>query len=97
MDGLEEAFVELSTKLDKVFVMSVYDAGGTADRSIQSDVLVERLRRGGVTAQYIDTAENLTNEVLKVARPGDAVLIMGARDPCLSDLARGILSELDNV
>ncbi|MCK5850668.1 MAG: hypothetical protein KAH23_07100 [Kiritimatiellae bacterium] len=94
MDGLEETFVELSAKADKVFVMSVYDAGGTADRSIQSDVLVERLCERGIDAQYIDTAENLTHEVLNVVRTGDAVLVMGARDPGLSGLAREILKKL---
>jgi len=37
----------------------------------------------------------LVQRIAGVARPGDLVLIMGARDPSLTDLARGVLKAIE--
>jgi len=66
----------------------VYDAGGTADRSISSEVLASQLREKGVTVvtvRGLEEAEALMRE--QAARAG-ALVTFGARDPGLPRLAR---------
>jgi hypothetical protein len=38
--------------------------------------------------------EAVISTVTSAAKPGDVVLVMGARDPSLSDLARALLTAL---
>jgi len=76
---------------DRVVVMPVYDAGGTADRSVNGDRLVERLVERGVNAVFIDDRDRLVTALAESAEPGDTILVMGARDPDLPALARDIL------
>ena len=90
MDGFAEAFAECVRSVDHLFILPVYDAGGTADRSINSDVLVQRLVSRGVNATWAESAAQFEDAVALDARPGDTVLVMGARDPELPELARAV-------
>jgi len=76
-------------------LLPVYDAGGTADRSIGSDALASRLAAGGVdvacVVDYAAVRQALRESALTA---GDAVLVMGARDPGLPLLARSCLDGL---
>ncbi|MFO7871377.1 MAG: Mur ligase family protein [Kiritimatiellia bacterium] len=94
MEELTEAFEEVARRTDRLFVLPVYDAGGTTDRSVNSDVLVKNLREKGVNAEYIDSRNALYERLPALTRPGDTVLSMGARDPDLPLQARTILGSL---
>jgi len=75
-------------------VLPVFDAGGTANRSVRSEMLVEKLAAHGLPAVAVkDYAEAIEAVCARVA-PGCAVVTMGARDPDLPKLARGILERV---
>lgn len=88
MEPLTEAFASVCRPSDKLWILPVYDAGGTADRSIQSDALVERLRARGIAAAFAPTYEALGTALLAEAKAHDTILVMGARDPRLPVFAR---------
>lgn len=94
LDALDDAFRDLCTSDDLLFFLPVYDAGGSAERGIQADALCERLRVHGCAAEYADSYDELLDRIPMVAVPGDAVLIMGARDPHLPRLAHDLLTAL---
>lgn len=90
MDELISTFSEICRQSDRIYILPVYDAGGTADRSVNSGMLAENLRRQNVPAVAVDSADELVRRIAETAEPGDVVLMMGARDPELSVLARKI-------
>lgn len=69
--------------------------GGTVDRSQGSERIVHLIRTHGGHAEYVPTRDACADRIVKIARPGDRVVIMGARDDTLSQFARGILGRLD--
>ena len=99
MDALAAMFAETVRPCDKLLLLPVYDAGGTTDRSVNSD---ELLRRIGA----IEQSNNLNNRTIQVAdldaayawcaaHKGEyaAFATCGARDPGLPALAKR-LSEM---
>lgn len=92
LDGLADAFAALRGGRHRLLLLPVYDVGGTADRSIGSDALAARLATAGVdvacVADYAAVRRALQDSALTA---GDAVLVMGARDPGLPSLARTCL------
>jgi len=88
MEPLVEAFVAVCRPEDRLWILPVYDAGGTADRTIQSDVLVEQLQVRGIAAALTPDYESLAADLLSEAKANDTILVMGARDPQLPVFAR---------
>jgi UDP-N-acetylmuramate--alanine ligase len=78
---------------DHLLLAPIYDAGGTADRSIRSEDLVGRLAALGVPATVAGTRDGAAL-LLSEARPGDRIVVMGARDDTLPLFARGLLPVL---
>lgn len=88
IEGLVEIFARVCRPADTLLLLPVYDAGGTADRSVGSDILASQLREKGVTVvavQTLEAAESLMRE--KAAKNG-VLVTFGARDPGLPRLAR---------
>ncbi len=86
MDALIEMFTDVMRKEDALFVLPVYDAGGTADRSVNSNILVEKLNSVNVNfVKDLDAAEALLRTQ---ASAFGAIITAGARDPGLPVLAR---------
>ena len=96
MDALAAMFVETVRSQDALLLLPVYDAGGTTDRSVTSDELLDRIR----------TFEQSNNRTILVpdldaayewcvAHKGEfaAFVTCGARDPGLPVLAKR-LSEM---
>ncbi len=79
---------------DHLLLAPIYDAGGTADRSIRSEDVAEPLRAGGAAADVLPTREAAARAVVAGARPGDRVVVMGARDDTLALFARSLLTAL---
>ena len=78
---------------DRFCYSEIFYAGGTVTRDFSSQRLVEDLpsaMRCGFAAGH----EAARLWVQAVARPGDTVLVMGARDPDLPALARSIFDSL---
>ncbi|HRT04862.1 MAG TPA: Mur ligase domain-containing protein [Kiritimatiellia bacterium] len=88
LDPLADAFASVCRPQDKLWLLPVYDAGGTTDRSIQSDALAAKLRVRGVAAELAANYDDLGAALAGAARAGDVILTMGARDPRLPAFAR---------
>jgi len=68
--------------------------GGTVDRSQGSERIVELIKAAGGHAEYAPSRDNCAARIIEIARPGDRVVIMGARDDTLSVFAAGVLARL---
>lgn len=77
---------------DVLVCLKIYDAGGTADRSISSNDLLERV--SGPRCEYIPERADAIDFLKRQARSGDVIAVMGARDDTLSTFARSILRKL---
>jgi UDP-N-acetylmuramate--alanine ligase len=80
---------------DDVLVMPepVY-FGGTVDRSVGSRELAGEIERGGRKATAFPARTACGDVLVRLARPGDRILVMGARDDSLSHFARELLQRL---
>jgi UDP-N-acetylmuramate--alanine ligase len=81
--------------VDRLYMLEVFYAGGTATRDFSSADIVAEIGARGVHAEFAPSREWLAARIAQHARPGDLVLIMGARDPSLSTLARAILTAVE--
>jgi len=68
--------------------------GGTTDRSVGSADLAADLRELGVQAEALVDRAACGDRLLELARPGDRIIVMGARDDTLSVFARELLDRL---
>ena len=68
--------------------------GGTVDRSEGSERIVRLIAEAGGNAEYIASREDCGKRIVELARSGDRVVVMGARDDTLTDFARGLLAAL---
>jgi len=68
--------------------------GGTVDRSEGSERIVRLIEEAGGSAEYIPSREDCGRRIVELARQGDRVVVMGARDDTLTVFAKGILARL---
>ena len=86
MDALATMFRETLRPCDLLLLPPVYDAGGTTDRSVNSDALVAKL--GDSPVRFVDDLENAEAFLRTRASAFGAMVVAGARDPGLPVLAR---------
>jgi len=82
---------------DRLWMLEVFYAGGTATRDFSAADIVAEIGALGVQAEFAPSREFLAARIAQEARPGDLVLMMGARDPSLSALARAILASIEKA
>ena len=68
--------------------------GGTVDQSEGSERIVRLISEAGGKAEYSPSREDCATRIIELARPGDRIVIMGARDDTLSMFARELLGRL---
>ena len=68
--------------------------GGTVDRSQGSERIVALIDAAGGKAEHIPAREDCAARISQIARPGDRVVIMGARDDTLTLFAKDLLARL---
>jgi UDP-N-acetylmuramate--alanine ligase len=93
-----DAFVDcFATRMsaDDLLVMTppVY-FGGTADRSVGSEEIAAAIAVRGRNAAAMPDRLACAGRLLELARPGDRILVMGARDDSLSTFAGELLAQL---
>ena len=93
-DELAEVFASHLDPGDALYVCDPVYFGGTVDRSRGSQELVDAVKAAGGPAEMIPERKNVGDRLVAVARPGDRIVIMGARDDTLSTFARDIFSRL---
>ena len=79
---------------DRLWVCDPVYFGGTVDRSVGSETLVEDVVGGGADAVHLPTRDQCGEAMRTEARPGDRILILGARDDTLTEFAAGLLRAL---
>lgn len=87
MDALSEMFNETLRPQDKLLLLPVYDAGGTTDRSVNSDALVAKIN---IKVDLVKDLDEAYENVKANINDFDVVVTAGARDPGLPDLAKRI-------
>ena len=85
-DALVAMFAETVRPQDMLLVLPVYDAGGTADRSVNSDVLASRLER----CRFVEGYASALAWIGENGGAFDAFAVCGARDPGLPSLADSV-------
>jgi UDP-N-acetylmuramate--alanine ligase len=68
--------------------------GGTVDRSVGSREIADDIERRGWKAFALPDRDACGDSLVKLARRGDRILVMGARDDSLSQFARELLRRL---
>jgi UDP-N-acetylmuramate--alanine ligase len=68
--------------------------GGTTDRSISSGDIVKGVRKAGLQAFALENREQCGLKLLELAKQGDRIVIMGARDDTLSVFAAELLAAI---
>jgi len=76
---------------DRLVVCDPAYFGGTVDRSVGSEVLLTGMEG---RAEHIADRADCGRRLVELARPGDRIVIMGARDDSLTSFAREILQGL---
>ncbi len=91
---LAEVFAAKLAPDDRTILCDPVYFGGMVDRSQGSERIVGLIATAGGTAEYIPAREDCLTRIAQIARPGDRIVIMGARDDTLSQFAKDLLSSL---
>lgn len=91
---LAKTFTELLTDDDRVLLCDPVYFGGTVDRSIGSNSITDAVNKAGGNAKHITERDACGDHMVEIAKPGDRIVIMGARDDSLRAFAEGILRRL---
>lgn len=93
-DEYRQLFSSIFSAGDLLCLLPIYYAGGTATKDIASADLIADLG----TVPFITHAPALREDILPLikdaAKPGDCILIMGARDPSLPKFTKSIIELL---
>ncbi|MBX9801263.1 MAG: UDP-N-acetylmuramate--alanine ligase [Caulobacteraceae bacterium] len=91
-----EGFAGLMRRDDVLLMPEPVYFGGTTDRSVGSEDIASGVRAAGRNAEALPTREACGDRLIALARPGDRIIVMGARDDTLSVFAGDLLARLGN-
>jgi UDP-N-acetylmuramate--alanine ligase len=91
---LAAAFAEGMTGDDLLILSDPAYYGGTVERSVTSADIVADVQAAGRAAEHIADRAEAGRRLAALARPGDRILVMGARDDSLSQFAAEVLASL---
>ncbi len=94
-DELAETFAAELDENDRVIFCEPVYFGGTVDRSEGSERIVRKIEQAGGSAEYIEKRKAVSDRLVSLARPGDRIVVMGARDDTLTAFAQALLEQLD--
>lgn len=89
---LAAVFLENLSDDDRVILCDPVYFGGTVDRSLGSDSIVDAISAAGGIAEHIADRQQCGDRMVELAEPGDRIVIMGARDDTLHGFAQMILA-----
>jgi len=93
-DALVDCFANRLHGDDVLLMPEPIYFGGTVDRSVGSSDIVREIERRGRKALALPDRSACGDSLVKLARRGDRIVVMGARDDSLSEFARGLLRRL---
>ena len=93
--GFIDMFAEKLDAKDVLLMPEPVYYGGTVTRDVSSRDIVEPVAAAGRRAEAFDGRAACGDRLIGLARPGDRIVVMGARDDTLTDFAHGLLERLD--
>jgi UDP-N-acetylmuramate--alanine ligase len=93
-EGLVAAFVDGMEPQDVLIMPDPVYYGGTAERTVTSADIAADVRAAGRSAEHIADRAACGERLVALARPGDRIIVMGARDDTLSQFAGELLAGL---
>ncbi|NWG54029.1 MAG: UDP-N-acetylmuramate--alanine ligase [Hydrogenophilaceae bacterium] len=93
-DALIETFVSGMHDEDLLIMPPPLYYGGTTNRAVTSDDIIAGVAAGGRRAEASPDRAACGARLLAEAKPGDRIVIMGARDDTLSDFAAELVASL---
>ena len=93
-EELAHAFAKGMAPDDRLYLPDPVYQGGTVQRTRGSDWLAEAVKERGREAVHIPERTKVGEALVEEAKPGDRILIMGARDDTLIDFARDLVERL---
>ncbi|GAA4004908.1 Mur ligase family protein [Sphingomonas humi] len=93
-DELAQTFATGLRPDDRLILSDPVYQGGTVDRSRGSEWLVDAVRARGAQAEHLPERPAIAARLLELARPGDTIAILGARDDTLSEFAAELVGNL---
>jgi UDP-N-acetylmuramate--alanine ligase len=94
---LAERVTEVLREDDHFLMSDVYYAGGTVNKDIGSDIVIQAIQKANKNALLLNDRSVLPATLRELTHPGDVILLMGARDPSLPDFAVEVLKELQGA
>jgi len=89
-----ESFAAHMSTDDKLYMVEPLYMGGTVDKSLGAGDLVTNIVSHGKYAELLPDRERVAEAIVKSAKSGDRIIIMGARDDTLSAYALQFLDKL---
>ncbi|MXO73924.1 UDP-N-acetylmuramate--alanine ligase [Altererythrobacter aerius] len=91
---LAETFARELGENDRTFICDPLYFGGTVERDGGAERIVRLIEQAGGRAEHVPTRDAVAERVAALARPGDRIVVMGARDDTLSAFASDLLARL---
>ncbi len=91
---LVAAFAEGMAGEDVLILCDPVYYGGTVERTVTSADIVADVAAAGRRAEHVPDRADAGRRLAALARPGDRILVMGARDDSLSQFAGQVLESL---
>jgi len=93
-DALIACFAREMTPHDVLIMPDPVYYGGTTSREIGSGDIIAGVTGHGRNAEHIPDREGCAERLVALARPGDRIVVMGARDDTLTSFAEGLATGL---
>jgi UDP-N-acetylmuramate--alanine ligase len=93
-DALVDCFANGLRDEDVLVMPDPVYFGGTVDRSVGSDAIVREIQMCGLKAFALPDRDACGDMLVTLARRGDRIVVMGARDDSLSQFAHELLRRL---
>jgi UDP-N-acetylmuramate--alanine ligase len=93
-EQLAEAFAKGMAPDDRLYLPDPVYQGGTVEKTRGSDWLAEQVGAAERHAEHIPERARIGETLVAEAKPGDRIVVMGARDDTLIDFARELLEKL---
>jgi UDP-N-acetylmuramate--alanine ligase len=95
-DELIEMFAANMAPDDMLIMPDPVYFGGTVDRSKGTDAIISGVAAAGKHSAHIPSRADCGTVLRAIAKPGDRILVMGARDDTLSTFAQDIVAGLSD-
>lgn len=87
-------FAQFMDDNDVLIMPEIYFSGGTVNRDISSQDLVNMVTSLKKQALFFEKRSDLEEKIIQMARSGDRIVLMGARDNSITDMGYRILEKL---